>query len=111
MEMIDMFFSVGGAAAGVGSVLSLVLLRGLYKFLTKEATITITQTCDDSYIVRVRVGLQLPRYVRTGVGATDRSICKAANFKSLDVAESAGKTALAQRGCPKSRQVTIRRRS
>jgi hypothetical protein len=110
MQLIDALMSVGGAATAAGSVLAVLLSRGVYKFLTKEATVVITQTCDDSFIVRVRVGFGLPRYVRTGVGATGLWITKAANFRQLGTAESAAKTALAQLGCPKSKQITTRHR-
>jgi hypothetical protein len=111
MQLIDALMSVGGAATAVGSVLAILLARGTYKFLTKEATIVITQTCDDSYIVRVRVGFGLPRYVSHAfTGATSLWISKAGNFQQLETAEAAGKTALAQRGCPKSKQITTRLR-
>jgi len=96
------------AGTGIGGLLAAVLIRIIYKQYTGGATITVTQTCDNSFIVRVRTGFSLPRYVRTGLGSTSLWLTKAANYKSQEVAVAAGYTALAQLGCRKSVGITVR---
>lgn len=109
--MLDSLFSIGGAAATMGSVLALVLVRGVYKFVTGEATIVITQTCDSSRIVRVRVGFSIPRYVTSTTGGTTLWIKEARNIGEYELARKAGFAALAQLGCPLSKQITVRNRN
>lgn len=110
MEAFEPLFTVGGAATTAGAVLAALLVRGIYRFLSREATIVVTQTCDDSYLVRVRVGFSLPRYVTTTTGSTSLFISEASNFTQYERAALSGKTALAQLGCPKSKQITLRLR-